>query len=227
MGIWSDLLGTTNAFFKLGLSGVRLKDSSGNLLVRNSGDSADAELTASKVKVSGDVVEINSDAAGAAADWKYTLQRPAAGMTAPVVITLPVDDGTAGQVLQTDGNGVTSWVSAGTTAANDKLDTTALVFNSSSTVAMFTTGAADVIEYFEIVVDTAFNGTSPSMSVGISGTVSKYVASTQVDLATVGKYVVHSNLVAQGAESLVITFTAAGGASAGAARVIAHFAQPA
>lgn len=227
MGIWADLLGTSNSFFKLGLSGVRLKNNTGNLAVRNTSDSADAELTASKVNVSGDVLAINSDAANSAADWNYTIQRPAAGMIAAVVLTLPVDDGTAGQVLQTDGNGVMSWASAGTTAANDKLDTTALVFNSSATVAMFTTGAADVLEYFEIVVDTAFNGTAPSMSVGVAGTVSKYVASTQVDLATVGKYLVHSNLVAQGVESLIITFTAAGGASAGAARVIAHFAQPA
>mgnify|MGYP003611460346 CR=1 FL=1 len=164
MGIWADLLGTSNSFFKLGLSGVRLKNNTGNLAVRNTGDSADAELTASKVNVSGDVLAINSDAANSAADWNYTIQRPATGMTAAVVLTLPVDDGTAGQVLQTDGNGVTSWASAGTTAANDKLDTTALVFNSSATVAMLTTGAADVLEYFEIVVDTAFNGTSPSMS---------------------------------------------------------------
>ena len=71
---------------------------------------ADAELTAAKVNVSGDVVEINSDAANAAADWKYTLQRPAAGMTAPVTLTLPVDDGAASQVLSTDGAGVLSWV---------------------------------------------------------------------------------------------------------------------
>lgn len=227
MGIFSDLLGTTAAYFKLGLSGVRLKNSGGNLLVRNTGDSADAEITAAKANISGDVVDINSDAAGSGADWKYTLQRPSSGMTAAVSLTLPVDDGTANQVLQTDGSGVLSWASAASTSSNDKLDTTSLAYNSSGTVAMFSTGAADVIEYFEIIVDTAFDGTSPSMSVGVSGTVSKYVASTQVDLTATGKYVVHNNLVAQGVEALIITFTAGGGAAAGAARVIAHFAQPA
>lgn len=224
-GLWDDLLGTTRSFFRLGLSGVRLKDSSGNLVVRNAGDSADAEVTASKVNVSGNSVVINSDAAGSGADFKITLARPTSGMTADVTLTLPVDDGTPSQVLQTDGSGNLSWVSAGSTAALDHLDTTSLAFGSASPVAMFTTGASDVIEYIDIFVDTAFNGTS-TMSVGISGTTSKYVAATQVDLTTTGQYRIHPGQAAQGAEALIITY-AAGGASAGAARVVVHYATPA
>jgi hypothetical protein len=224
MGIWSDLLGTTGAYFKLGLSGVRLKDSSGNLLVRNSGDSADAQVTTSKLNVSGDVVDINSDAAGSGADWKYTLQRPSSGMTAAVTLTLPIDDGTPGQVLQTDGSGAMSWVSAGSTASSLKLDSTSLAFGTASPVAMFTTGAADIIEYIDVVVDTAFNGTS-TMSVGITGTTSKYMPATALDLTATGMYRYHPGLTAAGAESLIITYSA-GGASAGAARVIVHYATP-
>lgn len=227
MGIFSDLLGTTAAYFKLGLTGVRLKNSGGNLAVRNSGDSADAEMTASKANISGDIIDLNSDAAGSGTDWKYTLQRPSSGMSAAVTLTLPVDDGTANQVLQTDGAGVLSWAAAGSTASSDKLDTTNLAYNSSATIAMFSTGAGDVIEYIDVVVDTAFNGTTPSMSVGVSGSVSKYVASTQVDLATVGIYRINSGLVAQGVEALIATFTAGGGASAGAARILVHFSTPA
>lgn len=229
MGIWKDLLGTTSSFFRIGLSGVRLKNSSGNLLVRNAGDSADAEVTASKVNISGELIDINSDAAGSGADWKYTIRRPISGMTAAVDLTLPVDDGTASQVLSTDGNGVLSWVSAGDTSLADKVDTTSLAHNSSSEVAMFTTGASDVIEYIDVVVDTAFDGSGPvpSMSVGVTGTVSKYVASTQVDLTTLGQYRVHPGLAAQGAEALIITFTAGGSATAGAARVLVHYSTPA
>lgn len=226
MGIWKDLIGTTGSFFKLGLAGVRLKNSSGNLLVRNSGDTADAEITASKANVSGDVIDINSDAAGSGADWKYTLQRPSSGMTAAVVLTMPVDDGTPNQVLATDGSGVLSWVSAASTSAADKCDTTALAFNSSGTVAMFSTGASDIIDKIQVIVDTAFDGTSPSMSVGISGTVSKYMASTQVDLTTVGVYEVNPGKSAQGAEALITTFTAGGGATVGAARVLVYYNTP-
>lgn len=220
-----DLIATSSAFLKIGLSGVRLKNSTGNLLVRNSADSADAEVTASKVNVSGNAIDINSDAAGSAADWKYTLQRPASGMTAAVTLTLPVDDGTANQVLQTDGTGVLSWASAGSTASSDKVDTTSLAFGDSSPVTMFTTGASDIITKIQVIVDTAFNGTS-TVSIGISGTVSKYVATSQVDLTTAGIYEITPGLTAQGAEALIATYSA-GGASAGAARILVFFATPA
>ena len=45
---------------------------------------------------------------------KVTIQTPATGtLTSDYVLTLPVDDGTNGQILTTDGNGVLSWVAAG------------------------------------------------------------------------------------------------------------------
>ena len=228
MGLFSDLFGTTKAYFKIGgTTGVRLKNSTGNLLVRNTGDSADAEATVSKLNISGESVDINSDAAGAGADWKYTLQRPTSGMTAAVTLTLPADDGTPSQVLSTDGSGVLSWASAGSTALADKMDTTSLAFGTSSPVAMFTTGAADIIDRVEVIVDTAFDGT-PTMSVGIAGTTSKYMGTTDVDLTATAATVfeVHPGLVAGGAESLIITYSA-GGAAAGAARVIVHYGSPA
>lgn len=232
MSKFTDWLGTSAASWRIGLgaTAVRLKNIGSALAVRNAADSADAPVTASKVNVSGDEIDINSDAAGAGADWKYTLKRPSSGMSAAVSLTLPPDDGTAGQVLQTDGDGVLTWVSAGSTTLADKLDTTSLAFGSASPVTMFSTGANDVIEYIDVFVDTAFDGTGPvpSMSVGIDGgSASKYMAATQVDLTTAGQYRVHPGLPAQGAEDLEIAFTAGGGASAGAARVVVHYAQPA
>jgi hypothetical protein len=228
MSLFSDLIGTTKAYFKIGgTTGVRLKNSAGDLLVRNTGDSADAAITASKVNVSGDVVDINSDAAGSAADWKYTLQRPTSGMAAAVVLTLPVDDGTASQVLSTDGAGVLSWVSAGDTALAEKMDTTSLAFGTVSPLTLLTTGAGDIIERVQVIVDTAFNGT-PTMSVGVSGTTSKYMATTDVDLTATATTVFenHPGLAAAGAEDLIVTYSA-GGASAGAARVIVFYGTPA
>ena len=225
MSKFSDLLGTTAAYFKIGLAGVRLKDSSGNLLVRNNGDSADAAITASKVSVSGEVLEINSDAASTGADWLYTIQRPASGMSAAVTLTLPVDDGTPSQVLSTDGNGVLSWISASSTAACDKIDTTSLAFGDGASVSMFSTGASDVITKILVIVDTAFNGSAPTLSIGISGTVSKYVATSQVDLKTVGCYEITPALVAGGAEALIATY-AASTSSAGAARIQVFYGTP-
>jgi hypothetical protein len=227
MGIFSDLLGTLRSSFKIGITGVRLKNSTGNLVVRNSGDSADAEVTASKLSVSGEVIDLNSDAAGSGADWKYTLQRPTSGMSAAVVLTLPVDDGTPNQALVTDGNGVLSFADAGSTGSSDKIDSTSLAFGTSSPLAMFTTGAADVVDSIEVVVDTTFTGGTPSLSIGVSGTASKYMSATDIDLtAAAGTvFVVHPGLGAQGAESLIATY-AANSASAGAARILVHYATP-
>ena len=228
MGWFTDLLGTTRAYFKIGgTTGVRLKNNAGNLEVRNTGDSADAAVTTSKVNVSGDSVDINSDAAGSGADWKYTLQRPASGMTAAVTLTLPPNDGTSGQVLQTDGSGVLTWVSAGDTSLALKMDTTSLAFGATSPVSMMTTGAADIIDHIDVIIDTAFNGT-PSASVGIVGSTSKYFAATDLDLtATAGTvFTVHPGVAAAGAEPLIITYSA-GGASTGAARFVVFYGTPA
>lgn len=228
MGIWKDILGTTQSFFRIGFAGVRLKNVTGNLVLRNPADSADAALTASKVNVSGDSVDINSDAAGSAADWKYTLQRPAAGMTAAVVLTLPVDDGTPAQVLQTDGAGNLSWTSAGgSTASSEKLETTSLAFGTASPLTLFSTGAGDIISSIDIVIDTAFNG-APTLSLGVSGTTSKYGSATDIDLTQPAGTTIslHPGLPAAGIEALIATY-AAGGASAGAARIIVHYATPA
>lgn len=226
MAVWRDIIGTTLSIIRVGIGGVALKNSTGNLIVRNTGDSADSEITASKVNISGNVLDINSDAAGSGADWKYTLQRPAAGMTAAVVFTLPVDDGTPSQVLQTDGAGVLSFVSAGSTAAAEKLDTTSLAFGTTSPLTMFSTGAADIIIAVDVIVDTAFNGT-PSLSIGIAGTTSKYMSAGSLDLTAAAGTVfrVSPGLAAAGAEALIATYSA-GGATAGAARIIVHYATP-
>lgn len=227
MAFWQDIVGTTRSFFRIGLTGPRLKNSSGNVLFRNAGDSADVEATMSKLNVSGNAIDLNSDAAGSGADRKYTLQRPSSGMSADVTLTLPVDDGSPDQVLKTDGSGVLSWTSAAATDADDKIDTTTLAFDSTSPVSMFTLPANAVIEKIQVIIDTAFDGT-PTASVGISGTVSKYLASTDLDLTQAAGTVfeVHPGVAAPGGtESLIITY-AAGSATAGSARFLVFYAIP-
>lgn len=227
MSTWSKLLGTISPSFKLGFLGTMLKNNSGNLVVRNAGDSADAEITVSKANISGNVIDINSDAAGSGADWRLTLQRPASGMTGHVTLTLPVDDGTPNQVLQTDGNGVLSWASAGSTNHLVATDTTSLAFGSASTVVAFTLPVNAVVDKVEVIVDTAFNGT-PSLSVGYNGgSASEYVASSDVLLTTAGRYTIPYEGAAVGVTRGIELSYSAGGASAGAARVIVHYSVPA
>jgi hypothetical protein len=94
-------------------------------------------------------------------------------------------------------------------------------------LALFSTGAGDIIDAIEVIIDTPFDG-APSLSIGVAGTASKYLAATDVDLtqpaATVFK--VHPGLPAAGIEALIATY-AAGGATVGAARLLVHFATPA
>ena len=229
MGLWSDLKGLTSGILQFGIGGVNATNNSGTLDIKNAANNAYAPLKASLVSVGDEILEINSSAAGSGADWKYTLQVPTSGMTAAVVLTLPVDDGTPNQVMSTDGSGNLSFVTAGVTTDCTHEEVTALAYNSGALVSMFTTPANTTINTVEVIIDTPFDGTAPSMSVGIVGTISKYMPATAVNLAGTAKdsYIYHPGEAMASAENLKITFTAAGGASAGAARVIVFYSTPA
>lgn len=227
MGQVLDLIGTSSAVIQVEKAGVKIKNSSGNLLVRNAADSADAEVTASKANISGNSIVLNSDAAGSGADWKATLNRAASGMSADLTLTLPANQPSTGQVITYDASGNGTFTSLPSSASSLKLETTSLAFGDTSPVTMFTTGATDIIDSIDVIVDTTFDGT-PSLSIGISGTTSKYFSATQVDLTAVGKttFTVHPGFTAQGVEALIATYSA-GSATAGAARIVVKYATPA
>lgn len=229
MGLFSDLFGTLKDTFQLGLGGVKLKNVAAGLVVKAVDGTTDAPATASKINISGDVLEINSDAAGSAADWKYTLQRPVAGMTAAVTLTLPVDDGTPSQVIQTDGSGNLSFVSAGTTAHLMATNSTDIVFGSGTPVALFTLPDGAVIHQVDIIIDTPWTTGAANITVGIAGTTSKYMAATENDLYAAAKTVfsVHPGIVPPGGTEALIATYAASTANAGAGRIIVHYSIPA
>lgn len=231
MGLFADILGTTRAFFRIGFTGPRLKSSGTNLLIRNSGDSADAEVTTSKLNNSGNTVSINSDAAGAGADWRLDLSKNTAA-TAHLEVQFPPAKGTDGYLLRQKAGtagGVLELelVAPGSQSTASLLaETTNLAFGSSSPVTMYTQSATAVIDKIQIVVDTAFDGT-PSASVGIVGNTSKYASATDIDLTAAAETVfeIHPGKPAPGStENLIITYSA-GGASAGAARFLVYYAD--
>lgn len=224
--LFSDLLGTTLNFFKIGLSGPRLKNDSGNLAVRDTADTADVTVTASTLNASSDVgLVINSDAAGSGADWKITIDRPTSGMTADWTLTLPVDYGSTGQVLQTDGSGNTSWVSAGSTAQCLTVDTTTLNFGASSPVTLFTLPANAIIDTVKVIVDTAFDDT-PTVTVGVSGDTARYMGATNNDLTAIAVYETNPGIAANGSTEALIATYSAGAASVGSARVVVSYVVP-
>jgi hypothetical protein len=231
VGVFKDLLGTLNSTFQFGLGGVKAKTTSSQLAVRNAADAAYAAVRASLFATYGDDFELNAGAAGSGDDWKMSFRRPSTGMTHALIVKFPSGDPSPGQALTVDsfaGDLITlEWTTIA--GGDDKIvvDTTALAFGTASPVAMFTLPANAAVLDVSVIVDTAFDGT-PSMSVGIAGTTSKYMASTQVDLTATAltSFSVSPNIIpAGGTEALIITY-AAGGASAGAARVLVSYVIP-
>ncbi len=204
--------GIVNTIFQIGIGGPQLKNSSGVLEVKNSADSAYANVYAKEVALNdGDTNKINLKAPALSADYD---------------LVFPTDDGSPSQVLSTDGSGNLSWATVA--AGNDKeiVDTTSLAFGTSSPLTMFTLPANAVIAWVKVIVDTAFNGTAPTLSIGVSGTTSKYMAATEIDLKTTGIYEVDPGLTADGSTNALIGTYSADSSSAGAARILVAYSIP-
>jgi hypothetical protein len=215
MSSWLKITGTQVGKFVLGLTGVTLKNNSGNLQVRNNADTAFAD-TATQT------ISLNNNGTG------YNVAISTSGsQTGSYALTLPVDDGSPGQVLATDGSGVLSWASAASTASSWKVDSTSFAFGSSSTITAFTLPANAVVDRVTVIVDSAFDGT-PTMSVGVSGgSASQYVGTGDVALTVADRYdVPYQGQADASSEGIEIYYTA-GGASAGAGRVLVTYAVPA
>lgn len=230
-GRFMDLLGILGSKLQLGIGGPNLKNNSGAIEARNAADNAYAVIRASLHATYGDDFELNSGAAGSGADWKFTLRRPSTGMTHPLTVVFPSGDPTTGQALTVasfTSNIITlQWTTIA--AGNDKVvvDTTSLAFGTSSPLSMFTLPANAVVREVRIIIDTAFNGT-PSVSIGITGTTSKYMGSTQVDLTAAAGTVfsVDPGLASNGSTENIIATYSAGSASAGAARLEVAYCIP-
>lgn len=176
-----DLNGTSKSSFFVQKGGALLKNNAGDLVVRDYTDSADAEVTASQVNISGDTLVINSDAAGSGSDWVYNVSRPSSGMSGDVDFVLPPTEGSAGQVLSTDGNGATSWVTV-STDATVTVDVTSFSYSDTFPLAMFTLPANSVVAEVTIITDTDFDDAAATVSVGVSGNASKYGATSDFDV---------------------------------------------
>jgi hypothetical protein len=217
MGIWQDLLGTTATFFRVGKGGPGIKNNSGVIEVRNAADSAYSSLKASQLDIDANSNTLTLDAIST--------------LAANTIVRFPgksTDGFFLRQKAGTPANEIEfEFAAVANSADKVSVDTTDLNFGSSSPVTLFTLPANAVIDNVTVIVDTPFNGT-PSLTVGITGTLAKYLTAQQVDLtsATGTSWVVHPGLIASAsAESLIATY-AAGGATVGAARVLIKYVVP-
>lgn len=233
MGRVLDLQGTSLSKLQIGIAGPQVKNNSSAIDIRNASDSAWATLRAANIAVTGDSLTLAEQASESGASWKFTLSRPSSGMTHDLTVIFPSGDPSTNQVLSVasfTSNIITlQWASASSTAACLTVDTTNLAFGSSSPVAMYTAPANAVHSFFKVIIDTPFSGgTGATMSIGISGTTSKYMGTGSVDLTAAAGTVfeVDPGVTAPGStENLIITY-AANSASAGAARILGFYSVP-
>lgn len=164
-------------------------------------------------------VTLNSNAAESMADWKYLLQRPAAGMTANQTLTLPPNAGEAERALIGNGAGALQYASV------LRPIPVTFAFNAAASSAFFTLPANDSLRWIECLITTAWNGAAPTIAIGIAGNTSKYVAADDsIDLQIAGSLTRLPNRLAAPTVDEPILFTySAGGATAGSALFIAHF----
>ena len=229
MAWYNDLAGTTNGSFLVGTANI-WKAITGGFAARNFADSADAKIQVSTLETSNDNILINYDATSTVNDWTLLLARNPL-QTAALTLQMPPSKGTDGFVLRqkaSTASGVLELelAAAGSTSQCMAVDTTSLAFGTTSPLALFSTPASAVIHKVEVVIDTAFNGT-PTLTIGITGTTSKYMASAQNLLTRPAgdAYEVNPKLPATAGESLIATYSA-GGATIGAGRILVYYSVP-
>lgn len=228
MSYFSNLRGILGNILQLGKGGPNLKANAGALEARNAADSAYASIHAALVAVFGPSIILNAGAAGAGSDWTMTLTR-GNGQTEALVIALPATTPSPGQVMAVDtvvaGLITLAWVNVA--GGDDKLilDVTDLAFGDASPVAMFTAPAGSEITDMEVVILTSFDG-APSLSIGVTGTLSKFMGTGDIDLTAPAGTVYHVKLgvPAEGSPQDLIATYVQGGATAGAARIRTHYA---
>lgn len=184
----SDLRGTLMAFFRIATTAW--KDSSGEMQARDSGDTEFADVAVQKIRL-----------AGSNETYRVDLQAPA-GLGADVAWTFPATHGSAGQVLADDGDGNLYTTGAVSNAAlwqeEDFTEAT------SSPLTIFTPPANATILAVEVKVSSAASAGSPTLSVGVAGTVERDMAADKNDLKTLGLWRVRADTEVGGTPGAVI-----------------------
>lgn len=230
-GRWLDLIGSVLGKIQLGIGGPFVKNDSGTVAARNAADAAYVAVRAALFQTYGNDFELNAGAASSGDDWKMTISRPSTGMTHDLQVIFPSGDPTTGQALTVAsfaGDVITlEWTTVAGGTDKVVVDSTSLAFGDSSPVTMFTRPANAIVLGVTVVVDTPFDGT-PSLSVGISGTPSKYMPTTAVDLTAAAKtaFEYTPNEQAVGSTEAMIATYSQGGAAVGAARILTAYVIP-
>lgn len=102
-------------------------------------------------------------------------------------------------------------------------------FNFSSVSPMtFASGlpANAIVNSVQLIVDTPFNGTAPTVSIGVASNPSKYMATTDNNLTIGGVYQTTPGLISDTSNESIIVTCSEGNSTAGSARIILMYSIP-
>lgn len=113
MAIFLDLKGTTVDNLQLGKGGPKFQNTAGDIHFHAPNLVDYVDLFANVLRATGNELVLNTNASNTGSNRKYTIKRPTTGMSAALTLHLPPNYGSAGQFLQSDGAGNTSWATGG------------------------------------------------------------------------------------------------------------------
>ena len=192
----SNLVRTMSTYFRIGT--FRINDASAVAEIKNAGGTGYGALKATTIRFAG---------ANAA---NYTGLTSASGLGGSVTFTLPATDGGANTFLKTDG--ATNLTFASPNAYGEQVADYAFTEASVGTLALLTPAANATVTKVQVTVATAAGSGTPTLKVGVSGTLDRDMLTTEVDLLTVGCYEVAPNSAVGGSPAQIvatITVTAA------------------
>ena len=215
--------GTTRTPFVIGgpAAGVALKLVGGNLEIMNANATVDANVTAAIANLSSATNQLVMNSAGS---YPFTLNSGAA--TVAWTLTFPPTAGSAGQVLRTDGTGITTWVSAASTAPCLSNFQVQVTYATTFPYTIDTLPANAQVERVEFYNSTAWSDTSATMSVGITGNTSLFAGTTDNYLGFVDRFDVPSWVAAVGTGEVLLISASPATSTAGVTTVTVWFYTP-
>lgn len=210
MGVWKNIIGLIGDTLQLNFTGPKIVGSSTDTVTITDKDDGDGKVVVATANH--ETIELSD---GVERKTSVTMATGGAG---DITMVLPNNDGAAGNALTTDGSGNTAWTDLDTVCSNILM----LNFDDGASQSLSAAAAGRLIDKVIIKVTTAFDNdaTDALIDIGISGTVDKYVDQTEVDLGTIGTYIIDVANYEAGSEEILATFTAGSGATVGIAEIM-------
>jgi hypothetical protein len=228
MAVFFDAKGTSQSTFQIQKGGARITNNAGTLDVKNAANTGLANLNAADL-ISGNATTVGALVTFGDANkvsFKYKV-----GEGSDQVYYWP-KDGSAGQLLSTDGAGNLVWASAaGVPTDLVHVASKAIVFGDFAAPVnhkLIPIGA--IVIKTEIIIDTPWDITDALIKVGKAAATDKYMTNTDSSLDGIAgdTYSAQKGQAAVlAAEQIIVTVTdGAVPATAGACRVLVHYVVP-